>query len=75
MLNTNVDYEDIESPLKTDMKMVSTLIIDPGQPPIGKSLKTRRHVFYDEITRIRVVDDEDHYNYLNVVSVDDTPVY
>ena len=35
----------------------------------------RRYVFYDEISRFRVVDNEDETNYLNVVEFSDETVY
>ena len=57
----------MESPLKTDLKKGPILSINPQEPPKGTKIKTRRYVFYDETTRIRVVDDEDETNYLNVV--------
>ena len=65
----------MESPLKTDLNMGPLLTINPLEPPKGVRVKLRRYVFYDEITRFRVVDDDDETNYLNVVDVSDDAIY
>ena len=57
-IDTHLDFEDIDNPLKFDIAYVRKLTFDPSTTTIAKAIVLKKNVFYDNIDRLDLFDNE-----------------
>ena len=67
-LNTQIDFDDLDHPLKTKLKFVSAFQIDPNAPTKAKIILMKKNVFYDNTDRLQLGDSVIPTTYLNMES-------
>ena len=65
-LNTQIDFEDIESPLKTDMKVALELTINPSAPTQGYVVTLKKNKFLDNTDRLQFGDSHSETTIINL---------
>ena len=64
-LNTQIDFDDLDHPLKTQFKSTEGFQIDPNAPTKAKSILMKKNVFYDNTDRLQLGDSAITTTYLN----------
>ena len=57
-VDTQNDFKDIDKPLKFHIETVTSLTVDPSTATIAKTIVLKKNVFYDNIDRLDLFDNE-----------------